>query len=79
MEIKKLSDIDNKRLGDGYRGLVDYLLTTDLDNESLIGILFKAAMELVVTQDYERDEVLSVVAAVYDMERIMHPTSDELH
>jgi hypothetical protein len=79
MQIKKLSDIDNKKLGAGYRGLVNFLLDSDLDNEALISILLKVAMELAVTQDYDRDEVLSVVATVFDMERIMRPTSDELH
>lgn len=79
MQIKKLSDIDNKKLGAGYRGLVNFLLDSDLDNEALISILLKVAMELAVTQDYDRDEVLSVVATVFDMERIMRPKSDELH
>ena len=79
MQIKRIDEIDTKKLGDCYRGLVQYLCETGLDNEGLIGILFKIVVEITVSQGYQRDEVLAVVASVYDMERIMHPTSDELH
>jgi hypothetical protein len=36
-------------------------------------------MKLAVGADYDRDEVLSVVAATYDMERFMRPSSGEVH
>jgi hypothetical protein len=45
----------------------------------MLGILFKAAMKLAVAADYDREEVLGVVAATYDMERFMLPSSDEVH
>jgi hypothetical protein len=79
MQIKKLSDIDDKKLGAGYRGLIEYVVQCDIDQDAMISILLKVAMEIAISEDYDRDEVLSVVANVYDMERIMHPTSDELH
>jgi hypothetical protein len=52
---------------------------TELDSHSLMGILFKAAMGLAVTADYDRDEVMAVVMATYDMERFMRPKSNEVH
>jgi hypothetical protein len=36
-------------------------------------------MGLAVTADYDRDEVMGVVAATYDMERFMRPKSNEVH
>jgi hypothetical protein len=74
-----MNDEEMQKIGAGYRQLVDLLHQSDLDAESLLGILFKAAMGLAVTADYDRDEILSVVAATYDMERFMRPSSDEIH
>jgi uncharacterized protein Smg (DUF494 family) len=68
-----------ERLGEGYRGLIDFMHQTELDSYSLMGILFKAAMGLAVTADYDRDEVMAVVMATYDMERFMRPKSNEVH
>jgi hypothetical protein len=45
----------------------------------MLGILFKAAMRLAVSADYDREEVLGVVAATYDMERFMRLSSGEVH
>jgi hypothetical protein len=36
-------------------------------------------MKLAVSADYDREEVLSVVAATYEMERFMRPSSGEVH
>jgi len=79
MKIRQMNDEEMQKIGAGYRQLVDLLHQSDLDAESLLGILFKAAMGLAVTADYDRDEILSVVAATYDMERFMRPSSDEIH
>lgn len=79
MQIKKLNEEETKLLGAGYRDLVDFMHRSELDTESLLGILFKAAMGLAVTAEYDRDEILAVVAATYDMERFMRPSSDEVH
>jgi hypothetical protein len=79
MKIRQLDAEETKRLGVGYAELVDLLHRSELDAESLLGILFKAAMGIAVSADYDREEVLAVVAATYDMERFMRPSSDEVH
>lgn len=79
MQIRKLNEDEAKQLGAGYRDLVEFMHRSELDAESLLGILFKAAMGLAVTADYDKDEILAVVAATYDMERFMRPSSDEVH
>ena len=79
MKVKFPNDEEVQRIADAYRGLVVYLHQTELDGHALISILFKAAMGLAVTADYNRDEVLGVVAATYDMERFMRPKSNEVH
>ena len=79
MTLKFPNDEEVQRMADAYRGLVDYLQQTELDGHALISILFKAAMGLAVTADYDRDEVMGVVAATYDMERFMRPKSNEVH
>jgi hypothetical protein len=79
MKVKFPSDEEVQRIADAYRGLVEYLHQTDIDGHAMISILFKAAMGLAVTADYNRDEVLGVVAATYDMERFMRPKSSEVH
>jgi hypothetical protein len=79
MALKFPNEDEMERIANAYRGLVDYLHETELDGHSLISILFKAAMGLAVTADYDRDEVMGVVAATYDMERFMRPKSNEVH
>ena len=79
MQIRQLSDDEVKRLSVGYEELVALIHRSELDAEGMLGILFKAAMGLAVGADYDRDEVLAVVAATYDMERFMRPSSDEVH
>lgn len=79
MKIRQLSDEEVKRLSVSYDELVALLHRSELDVEGMIGILFKAAIGLAVGADYERDEVLATVAATYDMERFMRPSSDEVH
>jgi hypothetical protein len=79
MKIRQLDDDEVKRLSAGYAELVDLMHRSELDAESLLGILFKAAMGLAVSAEYDREEVLAVVAATYDMERFMRPSSDEVH
>jgi hypothetical protein len=79
MALKFPNEEEMERIANAYRGLVDYLHETELDGHALISILFKAAMGLAVTADYDRDEVMGVVAATYDMERFMRPKSNEVH
>lgn len=79
MQIKQLSDEEVKRLSIGYEELIALIHRSELDAESMLGILFKAAMGIAVCADYDRDEVLAVVAATYDMERFMRPSSGEVH
>lgn len=79
MKIRQLTDEEVKRLSVGYDELVDLINRSELDAEGMLGILFKAAIGLAVGADYDRDEVLAVVAATYDMERFMRPSSDEVH
>ena len=79
MQIRQLSDDEIKVLAANYKELVELMHRSELDAESLLGILFKAAMGLAVSADYDRDEIMSVVAATYDMERFMRPSSDEVH
>ena len=79
MKIRQVTEDEAKLLGEGYRGLVDFMHQSELDVESLLGILFKAAMGLAVTANYDKDEILAVVSATYEMERFMRPKSDEVH
>lgn len=79
MKIRQMDQAELEHLGMRYRELVDFMHQSELDAESLIGILFKAAMGLAVTANYDKDEILAVVAATYDMERFMRPKSDEVH
>lgn len=79
MKIRQLDDEEMKVLAANYKALVELMHRSELDAESLLGVLFKAAMGLAVSADYDRDEIMSVVAATYDMERFMRPSSDEVH
>ncbi len=79
MKIRQLSEEEVKRLSIGYEELIALIHRSELDAESMLGILFKAAMGIAVSADYDRDEVLAVVAATYDMERFMRPSSEEVH
>ena len=79
MKIRQLDDEEMKVLAANYKELVELMHRSELDADSLLGILFKAAMGLAVSADYDRDEIMSVVAATYDMERFMRPSSDEVH
>ena len=79
MKIRQMDQAEIEQLGLIYRELVDFMHQSELDAESLIGILFKAAMGLAVTADYDKDEILAVVSATYEMERFMRPKSDEVH
>jgi len=79
MALTLPTDAEMDRIANAYRGLVDYLHETDLDAHCLLSILFKAAMGLAVTADYDRDEVMGVVMTTYDMERFMRPKSNEVH
>lgn len=79
MKIRQLSEEEVKRLSIGYEELIALIHRSELDAESMLGILFKAAMGIAVGADYDRDEVLAVVAATYDMERFMRPSSGEVH
>jgi hypothetical protein len=79
MKIRQLDDDEMKVLAANYKELVELMHRSELDADSLLGILFKAAMGLAVSADYDRDEIMSVVAATYDMERFMRPSSDEVH
>lgn len=79
MKIRQMDQAELENLGLRYRELVDFMHQSELDAESLIGILFKAAMGLAVTADYDKDEILAVVSATYEMERFMRPKSDEVH
>jgi len=79
MKIRQLDEAEIKVLAANYKELVELMHRSELDAESLLGILFKAAMGLAVSADYDRDEIMSVVAATYDMERFMRPSSDEVH
>jgi hypothetical protein len=79
MKIRQLTEEEVNRLNVNYDALVALLNRSELDVEGMIGILFKAAIGLAVGADYDRDEVLATVAATYDMERFMRPSSDEVH
>ena len=79
MKVRQLSDDEVARLSANYGDLIELLSRSELDTESMLGILFKAAMRLAVSADYDREEVLSVVAATYDMERFMRLSSGEVH
>lgn len=79
MKIRQLSEEEVKRLSIGYEELIALIHRSELDAESMLGILFKAAMGIAVSADYDREEVLAVVAATYDMERFMRPSSEEVH
>ena len=79
MRIRKLSEEEVKRLSVGYEELVALINRSELDAESILGILFKAAVGIAVSEDYDKDSLLSAVAATYDMERFMRPSSDEVH
>jgi hypothetical protein len=79
MKIRQMDQAEIEQLGLRYRELVDFMHQSELDAESLLGLLFKAAMGLAVTADYDKDEILAVVSATYEMERFMRPKSDEVH
>jgi hypothetical protein len=79
MKVRQLSDDEVARLSANYGDLIELLSRSELDTESMLGILFKAAMRLAVSADYDREEVLGVVAATYDMERFMRLSSGEVH
>ena len=79
MKVRQLSDDEVARLSANYGDLIELLSRSELDTDSMLGILFKAAMRLAVSADYDREEVLGVVAATYDMERFMRLSSGEVH
>lgn len=79
MKIRQLSEEEVKHLTEAYSEIVAVMHRSELDAESLLGVLFKAAVSLAINIDYDRDDLLSAVAATYHMERAMRPSSDEVH
>jgi hypothetical protein len=79
MKIRQLNDAELHRLSDLYKDIIELMLRSGLDAESLIGVLFKASMGIAVSEGYEKDELIDVLEATYEMERFMHPSSDEVH
>jgi hypothetical protein len=79
MKIRQLSEEDVKHLTATYTEVVALMHRSELDAESILGVLFKAAVALAISIDYDKDDLLSAVAATYHMERAMRPSSDEVH
>ena len=79
MKVRQLNEEEVKRLTASYTEIVEVMQRSELDPESMLGVLFKAAVCLAIHEDYDRDDLLSAVAATYDMERFMRPSSDEVH
>lgn len=79
MKVKQLSEEEVKHLTSTYAELVELMHRSELDPESLLGVLFKAAVALAISVDYDKDDLLCAVSATYHMERAMRPSSDEVH
>lgn len=79
MKVRQLSEEEVKHLSVTYAEIVDIMHRSELDPESLLGVLFKAAVALAISVDYDKDDLLSAVSATYHMERAMRPSSDEVH
>ncbi len=83
MQIKTLKrddkDVDYDRLYKAYEGLIDWVLTNDVDGQETLGLLIKAAVSLAVTNNRPKHEIVEVVEVTYDIERSVRPRADEVH
>lgn len=66
-------------LSGAYDGLVGWVEDNGVDGRHTLGLLLKAAMMLAVTNNVPKDEVLEVVELTYQMEKFLHPSSEEVH
>jgi len=79
MRVTNLTDQEVEKLSLAYQSLVRWIHDNAIDGESTMGMLFKAAMTIAVSNNVPRDEVISVAGTIYDMEKFYHPTAEDIH
>ena len=77
--LKDERDVDYDRLYKAYDGLIDWILTNDVDGQQTLGLLIKAAVSIAVTNNRPKREIVEVVEVTYDIERSVRPRADEVH
>ena len=79
MRIITPSPEELEALSGAYDGLVGWAEGNGIDGRHTLGLLLKAAMMLAVTNKIPKEEVLEVVELTYQMEKYLHPSSEEMH
>jgi hypothetical protein len=79
MRIINPSPEELEALSGAYDGLVGWAEGNGIDGRHTLGLLLKAAMMLAVTNNVPKNEVLDVVELTYQMEKFLHPSSEEMH
>ena len=79
MRIITPSPEELEALSGAYDGLVGWAERNGIDGRHTLGLLLKAAMMLAVTNKIPKEEVLEVVELTYQMEKFLHPSSEEMH
>jgi hypothetical protein len=79
MRIINPSQEELEALSGAYDGLVGWAEGNGIDGRHTLGLLLKAAMMLAVTNKIPKEEVLEVVELTYQMEKYLHPSSEEMH
>jgi len=79
MRVINPTEEELEALSGAYDGLVGWVEDNGVDGRHTLGLLLKAAMMLAVTNNVPKDEVLEVVELTYQMEKFLHPSSEEVH
>ena len=79
MRVINPTEEELEALSGAYDGLVGWVEDNGIDGRHTLGLLLKAAMMLAVTNNVPKDEVLEVVELTYQMEKFLHPSSEEVH
>jgi len=79
MRVINPTEEELEALSGAYDGLVGWVEDNGIDGRHTLGLLLKAAMMLAVTNNVPKEEVLEVVELTYQMEKFLHPSSEEVH
>lgn len=79
MRVINPTEEELEALSGAYDGLVGWVEDNGVDGRHTLGLLLKAAMMLAVTNNVPKEEVLEVVELTYQMEKFLHPSSEEVH
>ncbi len=79
MRTKQMTDAEFDRLLDGYESLITWVQTNGVNGQETLGLLLKAAGALAVVNNLPKEDLIEVLSATYEMERLLRFNSVEVH